>query len=297
MTGGRVLAVSWWCQSTTVPWSWTPRVYLGVWAMVAVLVGIYAASVRRRARTEGLTSTDKRAVLWFALGVAGLWAASDWPLGTLGAGYLLSIHTVLYIIYTMVAAPLLVLGIPPWMARRLLDTLHGWGAYRWAVRPWVAVVVLNLVLVFTHLPPIVDLFRASQPGSFGLDALWLLSGVVGWLPIITPFRGDRIRTPIWKCVYLFVGFGMFAMLPGAFITFSPLPLYRVYELAPRFSGWTPIEDQQLAGALMKVGNIPILWSVIAAIFIRTALGQAADEKLLNQVDDDAETEPVSGGVS
>ena len=55
-------------------------------------------------------------MLWFALGMAGLWAASDWPLGTLGAGYLLSVHTVLYIIYTMVAAPLLVLGLPPWMA-------------------------------------------------------------------------------------------------------------------------------------------------------------------------------------
>ena len=40
-------------------------------------------------------------------------------------------------------------------------------------------------------------------------------------------------------MYLFVAFGAFPMLPGAFITFSPLPLYRVYELAPRFGDWSP----------------------------------------------------------
>ena len=42
---------------------------------------------------------------------------------------------------------------------------------------------------------------------------------------------------------------------------------------------------------MKVGSIPILWSVIAITFIRSALGQAADEKLLNQVDDDSTSVP------
>ena len=35
----------------------------------------------------------------------GLWLATDWPLGLLGSGYLLSVHTTLYLIYTMVAAP------------------------------------------------------------------------------------------------------------------------------------------------------------------------------------------------
>ena len=73
--------------------------------------------------------------------------------------------------------------------------------------------------------------------------------------------------------------------PGAFITFSPLPLYRVYELAPRFGDWTPEEDQQLAGALMKVGNIPILWAVIAAVFVKTALQQNRDERRLGEVDE------------
>lgn len=286
MTHVPVLAVSWWCQSTRLPWSWTPKIYVGVWVMMVLIVAPYVWAMRRRARAEGLDARDKRAILWFVLGALALWLASDWPLGLLGSGYLLSIHTTLYIVYTMVAAPLMLIGIPPWMARKMLGKLRAWGAYRWCMRPWIAVIVLNGALVFTHLPFIVDPFRSSQAGSFALDAIWLVSGVVGWLPVISPFRGDRIQAPIWKCVYLFIAFGAFPMLPGAFITFSPLPLYRVYELAPRFGDWTPEEDQQLAGALMKVGNIPILWSVIAAVFVKSALAQNKDERRLGEVDEE-----------
>ena len=135
MSQVQVLAVSWWCQSSTLPWTWTPKVYLGVWAMISLLVVPYAIVMRRRARTHGLDGRDKRAILWFALGTMFLWSASDWPLGTLGAGYLLSMHTVLYLIYTMAAAPLLLLGIPSWMARGMLDRLRAWGVYRTAVPP------------------------------------------------------------------------------------------------------------------------------------------------------------------
>lgn len=286
-----LLAVDWWCQSTRAPWTWTPKLYIGVWIVMAALLGTYGWAMRKRARSVGLDARDKRAILWFVLGALALWAATDWPLGLLGSGYLLSVHTTLYLIYTMVAAPLMVIGIPSWMATNLFDRVRGWGVYRWSVKPWIAAIVLNVALVFTHLPFIVDPFRSSQIGSFALDAIWLLSGAVGWLPVLTPFRDDRIAAPIWKCVYLFIAFGAFPMLPGAFITFSPLPLYRVYELAPRFGDWTPEDDQQLAGALMKVGNIPILWTVIAAVFVKTALSQNRSERRVNLVDDDGRPVP------
>ena len=293
MSGVGVLAVSWWCQATRAPWDWTPKLYIGVWLMMALILGSYGWVMRHRAKTVGLDARDRRAILWFVLGTLGLWLATDWPLGLLGSGYLLSIHTTLYLVYTMVAAPLMLIGIPGWMARAMLDRLHGWGPYRWMMKPWIAALVLNGALIFTHLPFVVDPFRSSQFGSFLLDAIWLVSGVIGWLPVASPFRGDRIQSPMWKCVYLFIAFGAFPMLPGAFITFSPLPLFRIYELAPRFGDWSPEDDQQLAGALMKVGNIPLLWAVIGTIFVRTLLDQNRDERRLGEVDDDGNRVPIS----
>lgn len=294
-----LFAVSFWCTTTTEPWSWTPKFYAGTWLMAVALLVPYFLVMRRRARTHGLTTADRRAMAWWTLGVLVLWASSDWPIGTLGAGYLLSIHTSIYLLYTVVAAPLMLIGIPDWMLRRILDRVRGWGIYRNLTKAWVGAVVMNGIMIFTHVPLVVDTSRTSQFGSFFLDLLWLISGVAGWMPVLTPFRADRIRTAIWKCVYLFLAFGAFPMFPGAFITFAPVPLYRIYENAPRFGAWSPLDDQQLAGALMKVGNIPILWTVIAALFVRTTIDQHRHESRYvddpNPDPDDAVDEPVPLG--
>ena len=53
-----VLAVSWWCQTTKAPWDWTPKLYLGVWLMLAAFVIPYAVSMVRRHRTHCLLYTS-----------------------------------------------------------------------------------------------------------------------------------------------------------------------------------------------------------------------------------------------
>jgi cytochrome c oxidase assembly factor CtaG len=52
----------------------------------------------------------------------------------------------------------------------------------------------------------------------------------------------------------------------AFLTFSELPVYAVYELAPPVSGLSAREDQLLAGLLMKIGGAPILWTWVSILF-------------------------------
>ncbi len=130
---GAVLALSFWCHTLKVPWSWTPRLYLGGWLMTAALGVAYAIAMRRRSRTQGLTRHDRRAIVWFSLGLVLFWVASDWPLATLGGAYLLSVHVVIYMLYTFGAAPLLLLGVPRWMADRMLARLHAAAAVsaRW----------------------------------------------------------------------------------------------------------------------------------------------------------------------
>ena len=265
-----VLAITWWCHTIKAPWSWTPRVYVGVWLVIVAAAAAYGAVLRRRARSVGLTAGDRRARIWFALGLLVFWIASDWPLATLGGAYLLSVHVVIYMLYTFGAAPLLLLGIRPWMARGVIDRVHGWGVYRTVTVPWVAAVQINAVLVITHLPPVVDTLRASQPGSFALDAAWIVSALIAWVPVAGPFPGDRIRQPLLTCAYLFLAFQLFPMLPGSLITFASVPVYRVYELAPRLGSWSPQSDQQLAGALMAIGCTPVVWGLIAVIFIHAS---------------------------
>jgi putative membrane protein len=203
----------------------------------------------------------------FAGGIVALWIASDWPVGALAGGYLMSLHMTQYLLYTLAAAPLLMLGTPEWLADAVLDRLHLQKVWSVLSRPLVAVIVSNVVLVSTHSPFAVDRFRSTQLGSFAMDMIWLLSGLVLWGPVINPVRSGRIASDPLRIVYLFVAAAVLPMIPGGFITFSSNPLFATYELAPRV-GMTALHDQQLAGVLMKIGNVPVIWAAMGVIWFR-----------------------------
>jgi cytochrome c oxidase assembly factor CtaG len=265
--------MTWWCSATRVPWDWAPRAYPGVWLAVAALLGWYALA-RRRLTAEERAADDPRRPLAFVAGWLVLWVATDWPVGTLGSGYLASAHMVQYLLYTQLAAPLLVLGVSEPMLRHALARTRTTELVRAACRPVTAAVIFNVVLVATHAPVTVDALRTSQVGSFVLDGLWLLSGIVLWLPVCGALDELRPSYPV-RAVLLFVGAGVVPMIPGGFLTFADLPLYGVYELAPRVGGFDATVDQQLAGVLMKIGNLPLLWPAIGVLFARWARESAA----------------------
>jgi putative membrane protein len=254
-----------WCSTIEVPWTWNFRAYPGIWAMVILLSLPYLIAMRRRQGANPDAGTKTR---FYLAGVLAFWIATDWPLGLLGASYLASAHMGQYLIYTLVSAPLLLLGTPEWMARQILGKLR---IYRLALRvsrPVTAAVVFNLTLLFTHSPWAVDILRSNQFGSFAMDIVWLLSGIVLWLPILSPLpEMTRHQYPV-KMIYLFLAAGVVPAIPGGFLTFATFPLYSTYELAPRFHGLAADTDQQIAGLVMKLGGIPIVWGTLLAMMVK-----------------------------
>ena len=266
--------MTWWCSTVEWPWTWEWRPYVGAWLLVLVMTVPYLRSMRRRAKTVGLTDRDKRAIVWYLLGIVAIWVASDWPVAALSASYLLTMHTAQFILYGMLAAPLLLIGMPEWMIRRFLERTRLYRAYRMAANVFVAAIVYNGVLILTHVPNLLDGLRASQLGSFVLDIAWLIAGLIVWTPVVSTISELRLRGAIARCTFLFLATGVIPMIPAALITFSPEPSYATYELAPRSWDFTALEDQQLAGAVMKVTGIFITFPVIAYIFIQASLAES-----------------------
>lgn len=265
-----------WCSALEVPWTWSWRAYPGVWLAAVALAAPYLLACRR-ARATAVPSLGKdeasaqRRQMWlFGAGVVAFWLASDWPLGVLGAGYLASAHMLQFMLYTLVAAPLLVLGMPEPMARRMLAKLRLYRFMTRLTRPVTAGLVFNGCLIATHSPWAVDTLRANQFGSFVMDVVWLASGVMVWLPICSPLIEHRLQAYPGKMVYLFLSLGVVPAVPAGFLTFAGFPLYATYELAPRFYGLDAATDQQIAGLLMKLGGIPIVWGAIIAMMLRWA---------------------------
>lgn len=241
--------MQWWCAATSEPWSWSWRAYPGVWLFVALLVVV---GVRTRARAAA-----------YAGGVLFAWAALDWPLGTLGGGYLLAAHTAQYVLLTFFAAPLLLVG------------LRGTGARLPAVHPLLCLLVYNLLLGATHVPAVSDAMMRSQGGSAVVDLAWLAGGLALWWPVLHPDPARRIRPPL-SMGYLFAS-TLLPTLPAALLIFSDYPYYGVYELAPRAFGMSAHQDQQTAGLIMKVIGDPIVWLSTAVIFFRWQAANARED--------------------
>ena len=259
--------MTWWCSATGEAWSWTWRAYPGVWVMVALL----ALGYWRLTRPPGEGRAPDRAwVGW--IGVLIIWLMLDWPVGTLGAGYLVSVHAAQFLILAFIAPPLLLLGIPPARWADLGRRLDRGGApaalIKVATHPVLAGVTFNLVVLVTHIPGIVDALMAQQAGAFTIDFAWIAVGVLFWWPIVAPVPARRGGIP-GSILYLFLATVIHTGL-GMWLLLSRYPVYGVYELAPPIEGRSAIADQAMAGGLMELVGGVLIIGAIAVLFFRWA---------------------------
>lgn len=252
--------MNWWCSAQGVPWEWTWRPYPGVWLFVTLLAAVHWT-------VGGGRSADARRQLWFWVGLALLWAALDWPLGALGAGYLASIHMVQFVLIALIAPPLLLSGAPRESYERLSAGEEPPALLRFLTHPLVALLLFALVVVATHWPAVVDGLMATQLGSFALDMAWLGTGIVFWWPVVAPVPArPRFTYPV-KVAYLILT-TVVMTAPYIFLTFAELPFYATYELAPPVSGLSARVDQRIAGLVMRIGGGAALWTAAGIVFYR-----------------------------
>src|SRR3974377_831516 len=101
--------------------SWKP--HPDVWLLVALFAAGYAIAVTRlgpRLAPVGEPVVSRFQVTCWSLGTLAVWVASDYPIHDIAERHNYRIHMVQPLVFAMVAAPLLLLGMPAWMMRALL---------------------------------------------------------------------------------------------------------------------------------------------------------------------------------
>lgn len=262
------MTLQWWCFAQAVPWTWTWRAYPGVWL---ALMG--AVLLHRRAARASASGGERWRHVCGGVGLGLLWATLDWPVGTLGAGYLASVHMIQYLLLALVVSPLLLLGLPVdalrdrWPRRRVVSL---------ATRPDVALPVFVLTTIVTHVPYVVDGLMRTQLGSFVLDLSWIATGILLWWPLVAAEPEHPRFPPLLQLLYLFPVILVHSGI-GAYLMLSEFPVYATYELAPP-TGWlSPVADQQVAAGLMWVVAAPYMFAVIGVIFLRWSGAEELNE--------------------
>ena len=259
-----------WCSALNDPWTWQWQAYPGVWAFIGLLGFTYFLATRRLADPE----TARRRP-YFVVGLVVLWIVSDWPIGPLGAGYLVSVHTFKYMVYSFVVPPLLLHGLPRTVLRSfLLSPAFVTRVARWLAKPIVAFAIYNVVMLGTHLPVVVDGLGTTQLGSFMIDMAWLGAGLVFWWQVLGPLPEFEPLAYPGRIVFLILNV-FIPTVPASFLTFADYPIYELYELAPPIGAISTRVDQQIAGMTMKILGGFIIFGAASVFFFKWHAQDAA----------------------
>lgn len=274
-------------QALFSAWDWR----LDVTTVLLVSATFYLVGwVRLRRRSTNPQLAKKRRLAAYLGGLATLALALLSPIDPLGS-QLLFMHMIQHKLEVMIAAPLLWLGNPfPFMLWGLPTPLRkGVGSLftrdapfrqllRSATSPGLAWFLFIAVYMGWHDPNFYNLALRNawvhdlQHLTFFATAMLFWWHIVGAAPHV--HRGGAI----WGRLAMLIGVIPAQMIAGITIATASEVIYAYYESVPHIWGFTALEDQAIAGAIMWIPSSEmVVWAVVfllAGLFKREE-GQAA----------------------
>ncbi|MGD9998003.1 MAG: cytochrome c oxidase assembly protein [Ilumatobacteraceae bacterium] len=248
---------------------WRYQAHPEVWLLMVSLIVAYVYMVRAigpKAVPHGERAVTGRQLVAFTGGMALLWFASDWPVHDIGEEYLYSVHMFQHMVFAYFVPPLLLLALPEWMARTLIGTGRTLRVTSWLAKPVVAGLIFNGIVMITHIPGVVNASTTNGPLHYSLHFLVVTSALLMWTPVVGPIKEWQMG-PGGKCIYLFL-MSVVPTVPAGWLTFAEGVVYKHYRQPVRVWGLSVTDDQQLAGAIMKLGGAVYLWAITIFLFFK-----------------------------
>jgi cytochrome c oxidase assembly factor CtaG/rhodanese-related sulfurtransferase len=170
----------------------------GVDAVLSALALVYAGAAawhhRRPAQKQGVC---------FAPALLLLGATLTGPL-RLALERLFVAYIFQQFVALMIAAPLVLLGLPGWMARAVFMNRVIQPAWRFATKPVTALLLFSAIFAFIHYPTVCERVCHLRPVYYSIRFLLVLLGLMLWWPVLSPLTElPRLPYPA-QILYLFV---------------------------------------------------------------------------------------------
>lgn len=246
------------------------------WVAVVALGTAYAVALNRLGPENCWPAppASRRQRLCFLGGLTTLAVALTWPLADLAARWSLLAHMLQMAMLTLVAPPLLLLGIPRWLVAVVTrPAAIDWTA-RKLTKPVTATIVFNATVIASLLPPVVSAGSRNAAVGGAVHFCLVVAGLVMWTPALRALPGpEQLSTP-GRMGYLFVQ-SLLPNFPALIFIFAKRPLNPVFTTHAHSLGLSALADQQLAGVAAKILGLTILWGTAAAVLVRA---QRAEEE-------------------
>jgi putative membrane protein len=249
----------------------------GILTALVFWTGLYVWRFRAaRAEAGGRGAGPAQAVA-FGAGMAALFVALVSPLDALGEDYLFAAHMLQHVLLSDIAPALLLLGLSRVIlrpvTRRLMAVERALGPF---AHPITGILIWVVLIYVWHIPALYNA-ALEKPLVHALEHLSFFSaGIAVWWPLIQPVPMRHRLKGLWTFAY--IGAAKASLGPlGIFLAWSSTVAYDYYETVPRIWGLSPLEDQNIGGAIMMVEQSFVLVIAFAILFVRM-LAQSEDEE-------------------
>ena len=254
---------------------WHP--HFDVWALIISLIIFFEYSTDNNYLKKG------KRKYWYS-GLFILWLFTDWPIHDIGEQYLFWVHSLEHLVLALVTPPLLLMGLHN-AQKKVLSIKPFINLLKITSHPLVAFILFNTVMVGMHWSLVVNLMVTNKLFHFFIHSIMLLVSLNMWVPVIGFTKEIKQLGSPGKIAYLFLQ-SLFPTIPASFLAFGTEPLYTAYVGIDQVFNISTIDDQTLAGVVLKLGGGFILWTSILIIWMQWYKAEKTFDDVVRSSSDD-----------
>jgi cytochrome c oxidase assembly factor CtaG len=266
-----------------IEWTFSIPILLSI----ALWVGVYLWRFRAARREAGGRGAGWRQGLAFAGFVVVLLIALVSPIDALGEDYLFTMHMSQHILLGDIAPVLLLLALSRVIMRPATRRFTRIERRLGRLAHPVTFIVIWLALVYLWHIPVLYEAAIENPALHALEHIsFFAAGCAVWWPLIQPVPMRYKLTGLAPFGYILaakLGLGML----GLYLTWSNAVAYDYYAGVPRIWGLSPIEDQNVGGAIMMLEQSLVLVTAFCILFVRMLLQSEEEERRRERLEDAA----------
>lgn len=269
-------------------------------ALITILVGYFLITIKFREKFSTSEPLTRREAALFTTGIVLLYLIKGAPIDLMGH-LMFYAHMIQMAILYLVIAPLLIVGIPKWIWRNILNQKLVKPVFQFFTRPLIALVLFNGMFSFYHVPLIFDVIKTDMWLHASYTSLLFVISIFMWWPLVNELEEYQTLSGIKKIGYIFAD-GILITPACALIIFADSPMYATFSdpaawmqalklCVPQttlasldlsgpemFNSLSLIDDQQLGGVLMKIIQEIVYGVVLAQVFFKWYRKDAAEGK-------------------
>ncbi|MGM0851683.1 MAG: cytochrome c oxidase assembly factor CtaG [Bacillota bacterium] len=250
---------------------WSPFFFL---ALAFITVVYFLVTVKWRDSFKESKKLTRKEATYFILAMVLLYGIKGSPVEIMST-ILFSAHMTQMALLYLVVTPLLVLGIPKWVWKAIVELPVVKQVFKFMTKPLISLLSFNIIFSIYHIPLVFDNVRTDATLHGLATIILFLLSLFMWWPLLNPVDDDIDLSGLKRIGYI-LGSAVLLTPACGLIIFAENPLYAPYydpqEFLKALALCVPVNtlegltltgpelftdmstqnDQQLGGVIMKI---------------------------------------------